>query len=92
MGKITVSRRTYRGDGPEAESLVPLDVACGMSGRFMTTDIEEMAAHAAAMVMPREVHELPAKSLPEAPSTTVIQNAIRRIGSTVAEHRSRSRR
>ncbi|RMF72968.1 MAG: ISKra4 family transposase [Planctomycetota bacterium] len=87
MGKITVSRRTYRGDGPGATSLVPLDVACGMSGRFMTPDVEEMAAHAAAMVTPREVHQLLAKHLPEAPSTTAIQNAIRRIGATIAEHR-----
>ena len=87
MGKITVSRRTYRGDWSAGSSLAPLDIACGMSGRFMTPDVEEMAAHAAAMVTPREMHQLLTKSLPEAPSTTAIQNAARRIGATIAEHR-----
>ena len=87
MGKIRVTRRTFRGDGAVADSLVPLDVACGMSGRFMTPDVEEMAMHAAALVTPREVEQLLAKALPEAPSTTAIQNALRRIGATIGERR-----
>jgi len=39
FGKIPVPRRTYRGDGPSAPSVVPLDQACGMTNRFMTPDV-----------------------------------------------------
>ena len=87
MGKITVARRTYRGDGSGAKGVVPLDLACGMTNRFMTPDVEEMSMYATAMVTPREAEQLLAKTLPEAPSATAIQNAMRRIGTAIREHR-----
>ncbi len=64
FGKITVSRRAYRGDGPSAPSVVPLDQACGMTGRFMTPDVEAMAAIGMAMLTANEVSLLLAKTLP----------------------------
>ena len=85
MGKITVARRTYRGDGSGAKGVVPLDLACGMTNRFMTPDVEEMSMYATAMVTPREAEQLLAKTLPEAPSATAIQNAMRRIGTAIRE-------
>ena len=87
MGRITVARRTYRGDGRGAKSTVPLDVACGMSNRYMTPDVEQMSMFAAAMVTPRETQDLLAKTLPEAPSATAIQNAMRRNGAAISRHR-----
>jgi hypothetical protein len=70
-------RRTYRGDGAGAASTVPLDDECGMRGRYMTPDVEEMAAFASAMLTARETEQLLAKTLPEGPSATAIQNAVR---------------
>lgn len=87
FGKITVSRRTYRGDGPAAASAVPLDQACGMTGRFMTPDVEEMAATSMAMLTASETELLLAKTLPEGPSATAIQNAVRRLGVEIEEQR-----
>ena len=87
FGKISVSRRTYRGDGPSALSVVPLDEACGMTGRFMTPDVEEMAATSMAMLTANETALLLSKTLPEGPSATAIQNAIRRLGVEIDEQR-----
>ncbi len=87
FGKISVSRRTYRGDGPSAPSAVPLDQSCGMAGRFMTPDVEEMAATSMAMLTANETALLLAKTLPEAPSATAIQNAVRRLGVEIDEQR-----
>jgi hypothetical protein len=59
FGKVTVLLRTYRGDGPGKGSAVPLDDACGMRDRFMTPDVEEMAAVGAAMLTTAEVETDP---------------------------------
>ena len=75
FGRITLPRRVYRADGPGKTSVVPLDNACGMSGRFMTPDVEEMATLAMAMLTAPEVAQILAKALPEGPSPTAIQNA-----------------
>ncbi len=88
FGRLTVLRRTYRGDGVGAASAIPLDNVCGMAGRFMTPDVEEMAAFAAAMLTANEAEQLLAKTLPEAPSATAIQNAVRRIGTEIEERRT----
>lgn len=87
FGKVPVLRRTYRGDGRGAASAVPLDDACGMRGRYMTPDVEEMAAFGSAMLTARETEQLLAKTLTEGPSATAIQNAVRRLGIEIAEHR-----
>lgn len=87
FGRVRVVRRTYRGDGAVALCAVPLDEACGMRGRYMTPDVEEMAAFAAAMLTAREAEQLLAKALPEGPSATAIQNAVRRLGIEIEAHR-----
>jgi hypothetical protein len=65
---------------------VPLDAACGMGGRFMTSDVEEMAVLGMAMLTAPEVEQILAKALPEAPSSTAIQNAAHKRGTEIAEH------
>lgn len=87
FGLAPVQRRTYRGDGPGKGSVVPLDDACGMRGRFMTPDIEEMAAVGAAMLTATEVELLLGKALPEGPSATAIRNAVQKRGEEIAVHR-----
>ena len=87
FGKLTVLRRTYRGDGPGAGSAVPLDDACGMRDRFMTPDIEEMAAFGMAMLTATEVEQLLAKALPAGPSATAIAHAVHRLGAEVEARR-----
>lgn len=87
FGKVTVVRRTYRGDGPGKGSAVPLDDACGMRNRFMTPDVEEMAAVGAAMLTATEVELILGKALPEGPSATAVQNAVRKRGEEIAVRR-----
>lgn len=87
FGKVCLLRRTYRGDGAGAMSSIPLDDACGMSGSYMTPDVEEMAAFASAMLTARESEQLLAKTLPEGPSATAIQNAVRRVGAEIEARR-----
>ena len=88
FGKVTVLRRTYRGDGPGKGSAVPLDDACGMGGRFMTADVEEMAVIGMAMLTAPEVEQILAKALPEGPSATAIQNAAHVRGVEISTHRA----
>lgn len=87
FGRLKVLRRTYRADGAGKASTVPLDDACGMRGRFMTADVEEMAAVGMAMLTAPEVEKLLAKALPEGPSATAIQNAAHQRGEEIARHR-----
>ncbi len=87
FGQLVIRRRTYRGDGPDAGSRVPLDEACGMAGSFMTPDVEEMAVIGAAMLTAEEVQQLLGKALPVAPSATAIQNAVRKLGVDLDENR-----
>jgi hypothetical protein len=87
FGRITVPRRIYRADGRDQASSVPLEDACGMRGRFMTPEVEEMAALGMAMVTAPEVELILSKALPEAPSATAIQNAAHKRGEEIAERR-----
>ena len=79
FGKIAVRRRTYRGERGGLSS-VPLEDACGMRGRYMTPDVEQMAALGAAMLTANEVEQLLGRVLPVAPSATAIQHAVRQLG------------
>ena len=88
FGRLTVRRRVYRGAGPGAPSSVPLDEACGMRDRFMTADLEEMAALGMAMLTAREVEQLLGKTLPEGPSATAIQNVVHRLGGELDSQRA----
>ena len=88
FGKVTLQRRTYRADGIEGASAVPLDDACGMRGRFMTPDVEEMAALGMAMLTAPEVEQILGKALPEGPSATAILNAAHQRGEEIAAQRT----
>lgn len=88
FGKVTVLRRAYRADGVGKGSAVPLDDACRMSGRFMTTDVEEMAAIGMAMLTAPEVEQILAKALPEGPTATAIQTAAHKRGEEISTHRA----
>lgn len=88
FGKVMVQRRTYRANGTGKCTTVPLDDACSMGGRFMTSDIEEMAALGMAMLTAPEVAQILGKALPDGPSATAIQNAVHQRGDEVALHRS----
>jgi hypothetical protein len=90
FGKIAVLRRTYRADGRDKSTTVPLDDACNMRDRFMTSDVEEMAALGMAMLTAPEVAQILGKALPEGPSATAIQNAVHQRGAEVATHRAAS--
>jgi len=79
FGRASISRRVYAGDGGGAGH-VPLDEACGMTGQFMTSEVAEMAMFAVALITPREVEQLLAKTLPEGPSTTAVQHLLEQVG------------
>ena len=79
FGITTVSRRYYQPD-EGGLGLMPLDVRCGMVGRYMTPDVEEMSTFASAILVPREAEALLAKALPMGPSETAIQRAIDEVG------------
>jgi len=81
FGKVEVARRIYRGDGPGAGKHIPIDDACGMSGRFMTPDVEEMSAMALAMLTQGEAELIVGKLLPRGPSATAIRNAVGKLAS-----------
>jgi hypothetical protein len=59
-----------------------------MADRFMTPDIEEMAALGMAMLTAPEVESILAKALPEGPSATAIQNAAHQRGTEIATQRT----
>jgi hypothetical protein len=80
FGRVIVRRRCYCADGPDAAKAIPLDDACGMTGRLMTPDLEEMSAMCAAMLTQQETEQLLAKILPEGPSATAIRNVTTRLG------------
>lgn len=73
FGKITVLRRTHRGDRVGKGSAVPLDDACGMRGRYMTADVGEMAALSPRLLSAVDPHGVVACRKPV--------NAARRRGS-----------
>lgn len=87
FGKIRIRRRTYRSDGPDARASTPLDDRCGMAGRYMTPDIEELAAIGAAMLTANEAEMLLGKVLPAGPSATAIQHAVEKLGTAIESRR-----
>lgn len=85
FGLATVSRCYYQPDAG-GKGVVPLDVYCGMEGRYMTPDIEELTALTAAAMVPSEVETFLGKALPRGPSATAIQRVIRDVGTFAEQH------
>jgi len=85
FGRISVDRRYYQQDSG-GEGFAPIDVRCGMVDRFMTADVEEMAAFTAAMLTPSEVECLLDMALPDRPSAKAISRVIKDLGTFFEEH------
>lgn len=79
FGVLDVERRYYQRDAG-GRGFAPIDVACGMVGRFMTADVEELSAFTAALVTPAEVETLLAKTLPDGPSSKAISRVVEDVG------------
>ncbi len=79
FGRISVGRRYYQRDSG-GDGFAPIDVRCGMVDRFMTADVEEMAAFTAAMLTPSEVECLLGMTLPDGPSAKAISRVIKNVG------------
>ncbi len=79
FGLVAVDRRYYQQDSG-GDGLAVVDIRCGMVDRFMTADVEEMAAFSVAMLTPSEVESLLGKILPEGPSAKAISRVIKDVG------------
>jgi hypothetical protein len=84
FGRVSVDRRYYQRDSG-GDGFAPIDVRCGMVDRFMTADIEEMAAFTAAMLTPSEVECLLDMALPDGPSAKAISRVIKDVGTFFEE-------
>ena len=79
FGVVQVERRYFQPDAG-GDGVAPIDVRCGMSGRFMTPDVEEAVAFASANLSPGFTRTLFAKVLPHAPSEKAIRRTIAELG------------
>lgn len=79
FGVVQVDRRYFQPDAG-GDGLAPIDVRCGMSGRFMTPDVEEAVAFASATLSPGFTRSLFAKVLPHPPSEKAIRRTVSKLG------------
>ena len=85
FGEMRVERRIYAGNG--TGTFAPLDARCGMTGRYMAPQLEDLVCYAAASSTPVEVEQLLRKALPSAPSATAIKRVIAETSARLHEHR-----
>jgi hypothetical protein len=79
FGLVQIERRYFQPDEGGCGH-APLDHRCGMSGRFMTPDVEEAVALASADLSPAATRDLLARVLVHAPSEKAIRNVITEVG------------
>jgi len=79
FGVVQIDRRYFQPDAG-GDGVAPIDVRCGMSGRFMTPDVEEAVAFASANLSPGFTRTLLDKVLPQAPSEKAIRRTISTLG------------
>lgn len=84
FGVVLVDRRYFQADAG-GDGLSPIDLRCGMSGRYMTPDVEEATAFASASLSPTMTRSLLAKVLPQAPSEKAIRRTIGDVGAWAGE-------
>jgi len=84
FGLVEVGRRYFQPDAG-GDGLVPIDVRCGMSGRYMTPDMEEATALASADLSPSATRYLLGRVLPQAPSDKAIRRVIKDVGRAADE-------
>ncbi len=85
FGPLHLSRRYFQPDRG-GEGIIPIDMRCGMKGRYMTPDLEEACALGASLLVPREVETFLQKVLPSAPSTTAVGRVIEDVGGYAESH------
>ena len=88
FGIVHVDRRYFQRD-TGGDGLSPIDLRCGMTGRFMTPDVEEAIAFASANLSPSFTRALFAKVLPQAPSEKAIRRTITELGQWADEAREK---
>ena len=86
FGVVQVDRRYFQPDAG-GDGASPIDLRCGMSGRFMTPDVEEAIAFASANLSPAVTRSLFAKILPHPPSAKAIRRTIGDLGAWADEAR-----
>ena len=79
FGVVQIDRRYFQPD-TGGDGVAPIDVRCGMVGRFMTPDVEEAVAFASANLSPSFTRTLLGKVLPHAPSEKAIRRTIAELG------------
>lgn len=79
FGVVRVDRRYFQPDAGGG-GVAPIDVRCGMVGRYMTPDVEEAVALASADLSPTAVRELLGKVMPAPPSAKAIQRTVAEVG------------
>ena len=79
FGVVHVDRRYFQRDAG-GDGVSPIDLRCGMRGRFMTPDVEEAIGFASANLSPTFTRALFAKVLPQAPSEKAIRRTIAELG------------
>jgi len=82
FGEIAVERRRYCHWSGGA-SIVPLDEAWGMAGRYATPEVTEHLLLACSMLTPSEVTELVGRLCPYQPSPSLIQDLINQDGAII---------
>jgi len=79
FGLVQIDRRYFQPDAG-GDGVSPIDLCCGMAGRFMTPDVEEAIAFASANLSPTVTRALFDKVLPQAPSAKAIRRTIAELG------------
>jgi hypothetical protein len=83
-GPMEATRRVYQ-NASDTKTHVPLDVAWGMAGQFMTIEVREAVAFSCAHVTPEETHALLMKSALFHPHPTQIKRCVEELGALVAD-------
>jgi hypothetical protein len=80
FGLVRIERRYFQPDDG-GDGVAAIDLRCGMSGRYMTPDLEEATALASADLSPSGTRELLGKVLVRAPSEKAIRRVVADVGS-----------
>src|SRR5690606_25453095 len=87
FGKMTLQRRCYQNKSDTA-SYVPLDVAWGMNGEYMTPEVREAVLFSCALITPEETVQMFEKCALFHPDASTIKREIARTGEQIKAHRS----
>jgi hypothetical protein len=84
FGLVRIERRYFQPDDG-GDGVAAIDLRCGMSGRYMTPDLEEATALASADLSPSGTRELLGKVLVRAPSEKAIRRVVADVGQWAEE-------